>query len=128
MSDPLPAHVSTVLLVEDDFLVRQTAAEVLANSGYQVVEAEDGDKALEILDAGATIDLVFSDIKMPGQTDGCALARWIRQHRPRLPVMLTSGYTETKQRAVALCDSFLDKPYGPQEVLEEVARLVEGAR
>jgi CheY-like chemotaxis protein len=89
-----------------------------------VIEAADGDKARATLDGGATIDLVFSDVRMPGQMDGLALAQWIRQHRPSIPVILTSGYAGTAP-AAAFCDRFLDKPYLPTEIFQHIAALIQ---
>jgi CheY-like chemotaxis protein len=119
-----PAVLPTVLFVEDESLLRETVAEYLADCGYHVLEAADGDKARDILDSGATIDLVFSDVRMPGQMDGFALAQWIRQYRPNIPVILTSGYAG-EAPPVALCDCFLDKPYGPTEILQHIAALIQ---
>jgi CheY-like chemotaxis protein len=121
---PEQAALPTVLLVEDEFLLRETVTEYLEDCGYHVLEAADGDKARDILDSGATIDLVFSDVRMPGQMDGFALARWIRQHRPGIPVILTSGYAG-RVPPVALCDYFLDKPYGPTEILQHISALIQ---
>ena len=64
---------------------------------------------------------------MPGQMDGLALAQWIRQHRPGMPVILTSGYARTVP-AAALCDRFLDKPYGPTELLQHIRMLTQSGR
>jgi CheY-like chemotaxis protein len=119
------AHLPTVLVVEDELLLRQTVADYLGECGYCVIEAADGDKAREMLDGGATIDLVFSDVRMPGQMDGLALAQWIRQHRPSIPVILTSGYAGTALPPAAVCDCFLDKPYGPTEILQHIAALIQ---
>jgi len=130
MSDSGPeeeAALPTVLVVEDEFLVRQTIIDYLGECGYCVLEAADGDEAREILDSGAPIDLVFSDVRMPGQMDGLALAQWIRQHRPGMPVILTSGYARTVP-AAALCDRFLDKPYGPTELLQHIRMLTQSGR
>jgi CheY-like chemotaxis protein len=120
---PEQAALPTVLFVEDESLLRETVTEYLEDCGYHVLEAADGDKAREILDGGLTIDLVFSDVRMPGQMDGFALAQWIRQHRPSIPVILTSGYAGPAP-PVALCDCFLDKPYGPTEILQHIAALI----
>ena len=109
-------------------LTRELVSEYLGECGYRVFEAADADEAREVLDSGATIDLVFSDVRMPGQMDGIALARWMRQHRPGILVILASGYVDPAQRAAALCDGFLDKPYGTTEVHQHIAALIQSGR
>lgn len=87
-----PEGASSILVVDDEPLVRFVAAEYLEDDGFQVLEAGDVSEALALLRSESTpIDLVFSDIHMPGGLDGCDLARWVRENRPDLPVILTSG-------------------------------------
>jgi CheY-like chemotaxis protein len=80
----------TVLIVEDELLIRLDLADQLRTAGLTVVEASTGDEALTVLKANDTVDLVVSDIRMPGATDGMELAAWLRrgkaqdQHRARL--------------------------------------------
>src|SRR5664279_5170450 len=74
----------SILVVEDNELLRLTVAEYLRDSGFDVLEASNGDEAIFMLkgDACAAINIVFSDIRMPGSTDGFGLAQWVRVHRP----------------------------------------------
>src|SRR6185437_10544849 len=81
----------SVLLVEDDELVRATTREALEEAGCRVVDARDGAEALQILRADQAIDLLFSDVVMP-KINGVELARSATQLRPDLKVLLTSGY------------------------------------
>jgi CheY-like chemotaxis protein len=83
-----------ILLVEDDELVRQYAATQLAMLGYRVLRAANGVEALEILGLDAPIDLLFTDVVMPGGVDGPELARRAQALRPALRVLYTSGYTQ----------------------------------
>ncbi len=78
-----------ILVVEDDFLIRMMLVEVLADDGFDVVEAETGDAALPLLDS--SIALLVTDVQLPGALDGRALASMARQIRPDLPVIYTSG-------------------------------------
>lgn len=81
-----------ILVVDDEEALRVLAAAILEDEGYEVVEAASADAALVLLgDKTLAIDLIFSDIQMPGRLDGCDLARWVHDHRPDLPVILTSG-------------------------------------
>ncbi len=81
----------TILVVEDEVLVRIAAAEYLRAAGYTVMEAADADEAIRLMTAAPSIDLVFSDVHMPGAMDGYGLRAWILRERPRVKVLLTSG-------------------------------------
>jgi PAS domain S-box-containing protein len=84
----------TILVVEDNPDVRHVAVSLLEQLGYRTIEAETASAALDILAAGAGVDLVFSDVVLPGQIDGLALARAVTNKYPRIPVVLTTGYTK----------------------------------
>lgn len=121
-SEPEPSDQRVVLVVEDEILIRMALAEALRERGYTVVEAASGDEALALLASGVPCQLVVSDVRMPGQTDGLALLRQVKGDRPDLPVVLVSGHlsgTEAKEAA-----GFLPKPYATDEVLALVARLI----
>ncbi len=113
-----------VLLVEDEFLILTTLADHLRECGFSVLEVRSADEAINILSSDRTVDLVFSDIEMPGQLDGLGLARWMQANRPDVPLLLTSGQANRVQVARDLCDekSFLIKPY----TFENVIRHFEG--
>ena len=83
----------TILIVEDEPDIRQIAAEAMRELGYTVLEAADGEQALELIQADATIALVFSDIELGGNLDGYGLANKARAMRPSLPVVFCSGNT-----------------------------------
>lgn len=83
-----------ILLVEDNPEVRSVTAAMLDQLGYRVVEAGRADRAAQILGSGDPIDLVLSDIVMPGAMDGLAFAKYVRERHPRLPVLLTTGYSK----------------------------------
>ncbi|MGZ5904834.1 MAG: response regulator, partial [Reyranella sp.] len=73
-----PVLPPTVLVVEDEILVRTVIAAYLRDCGFDVVEAGSADEAVRVLEAGVRIDIVFSDINMPGSLDGFGLAQWLR--------------------------------------------------
>jgi two-component system, response regulator PdtaR len=111
----------TVLIVEDHFWTRYMAAEYFRDSGYRVIEANNADEAVSVLASGNQVHVVFSDIQMPGSMDGLALAHWIAQRYPSLPVILTSG-----RRPDALpsnCRGFFVKPCSLAEVEREISGL-----
>jgi DNA-binding response OmpR family regulator len=120
-----------ILIVEDEVLVRMSLAEYLRECGYAVLEAANGDEAIEILQArGNEIDLVFSDVQMPGATDGFALARWIRTHIDGVRVLLTSGVAHAAEKAEGLCldGPIVQKPYDHATLLAGIKRLREKVR
>lgn len=80
----------SVLIVEDELLIRLALSEFLTECGFQVVEAADAAEAMERMER-EKVDAVFTDVRMPGDMDGVEFARWVLKHWPGLPVMLTSG-------------------------------------
>jgi signal transduction histidine kinase/CheY-like chemotaxis protein len=112
----------SVLFVEDDPLVREAVAGGLRQAGFTVRVAENGDAALALLDGGLEVDVVFSDIVMPGGISGIDLARAVRRRWPELPVVLATGYTE---RRVALPSvPILAKPYDIAQAVGLLGGLV----
>lgn len=107
--------VAHVLVVEDDILVRVVLAEELRAVGFAVIEASSADDALAYIRAGGKVDLVFSDIQMPGVLDGRQLAAMIATDYPAIPVILTSG--DAQLGASVTTELFVDKPYS-------IARIV----
>ena len=111
----------TVLIVEDHFWTRYMAAEYFRNAGYRVIEANDADEALSVLASGNQVHVVFSDIQMSGSIDGLALAEWIAQRYPHLPVLLTSG--RRPDVLPANCRCFFVKPCSLEDVEREIRAL-----
>jgi two-component system, response regulator PdtaR len=102
-----------VLIVEDEPLLRLLAVDIFAESGFEVLEASSGDEALAMLNSAPTIDAVFTDIEMPGKTDGLALARYCRATCSCRAVILTSGRVQPFSDDVPNGVKFLSKPYDP---------------
>jgi CheY-like chemotaxis protein len=116
---------TTVLIAEDEFLVRLTIAEFLRDAGYNVIEASNADEALEIFKSGSAIDLLFSDVRMPGSMDGCELARRVRAAWPETQIILTSGYSEGLLTARSVSEDFVvPKPYRPQAILTTIRTAI----
>jgi CheY-like chemotaxis protein len=112
-----------VLIVEDEFLLRMDAADIIAAAGFEVVEAENADQAIEILEARRDITVVFTDIQMPGSMDGLKLARAVRG---RWPPIKTSGRVHV-ERDLPEGGRFLLKPYSPLEVTGVLRELTNAA-
>jgi CheY-like chemotaxis protein len=124
--EPVPAPPPTILVVEDEILVRTVIAAYLRDCGFDVVEAGNADEAVRVLEAGIRIDIVFSDVNMPGSMDGFGLAQWVRRERPWLKVILTSGATRTAKEAGDLCERgpVLAKPYDHAELERHIRALL----
>jgi len=107
-----PRAAGSVLLVEDDDEVAALVSEMLEQLGYEVIRTASAAAALGALSNGRSIDLVFSDIMMPGGMNGVELAREVRSRRRNLPVLLTSAYAEAAQKSAdAEGVRILSKPY-----------------
>jgi CheY-like chemotaxis protein len=116
----------TILIVDDDVLVRLVIADYLRECGYKVCEAANADEAVAMLEAPeVSIDIVFSDVQMPGDMDGFGLARWIRANHPSVRVILTSGVDRSADIAATLCEAgpLLEKPYSPESVVDRIRQL-----
>jgi two-component system cell cycle sensor histidine kinase/response regulator CckA len=118
----------TVLLVEDEPMVRSVAERALTRHGYTVITADNGEEALEIVDKGEPIDLLISDVVMPGM-DGPTMVREVRKSRPDLKILFMSGYAEEQLRKSIDIENvnFLAKPFSVTE-LAEAARRAAGAK
>jgi CheY-like chemotaxis protein len=118
----------SVLLVEDEGLISQLVADWLSQRGFAVHEAASAEEAMHYLDSGAPVDLLFTDVNLPGAMDGAQLARQVRQRRPELPVVYTSGRARSSVIGALVPRSiFVSKPYDPEDVCMLLARLTAGA-
>jgi two-component system cell cycle sensor histidine kinase/response regulator CckA len=115
----------TVLLVEDEAMVRNVAERALTRHGYTVITADNGEDALEIISRGEPIDLLISDVVMPGM-DGPTMVREARQSRPDLRILFISGYAEEQLRKSIDIENvaFLPKPFSVIELAEAARRVV----
>lgn len=114
----------TVLVVEDESLVRIDAAESLREAGFEVLEAADACEALETMERRDDIGVVFTDIEMPGGMNGLELARLVRRTRPRMRLILTSGTARMDPNEIPDHGAFLSKPYSPDVVARTIRRLL----
>ena len=121
------ARPTTVLVVEDEILIRAAVAEYLRMSGYTVVEAADAAEAVTLFDAGEPVDVVMSDIDLPGTMDGLGLARWIKKHHSALPVLLTSGHGIAVAAAERPSFCFVAKPYRLEKLAERLNLMLASA-
>ncbi|MBY3129774.1 MULTISPECIES: hybrid sensor histidine kinase/response regulator [Rhizobium] len=124
---PLPKGTELVLVVEDDARVRRVAVARLVTMGYSVLEAENGRRALEILEQNENIALLFTDIVMPGGLSGDEVAGEARKLRPELAVLFTSGYSEPSlaTHEVIAGAQWLRKPYTARELATKIRELLD---
>ncbi|EFH12222.1 histidine kinase famiy protein [Teichococcus cervicalis] len=119
----------TILVVDDRPDVAELAREILQDFGYRILVAHNGPAALELLDGAGPVDLLFSDLIMPGGMNGAMLAREARRRRPRLKVLLTTGYAEASlERSTAGGAEFeiIGKPYGRLELSRKIRLILDG--
>jgi CheY-like chemotaxis protein len=112
----------TILIVEDEFLIRFILADSLRELGYQVLEAADGEEGFEILVSGQIIDLLVTDVRMPGGVDGMELTRRSKSLAPVRPVIVCSADLFKSESHPA--DEFLAKPYTIDALAGLIARLI----
>ena len=122
---PLSENAEVVLVVEDDTEVRESVMQRVEGLGYVAIEAANGREAIEFLKTPADVDLVFSDVSMPGGVTGYDIAAWVFANRPNVRILLTSGHIgeiEPPQPLVARGIEVLDKPYDRHALAEALAR------
>ena len=120
--EPRPTSDATcVLVVEDEFLIRTMVSDALRDAGLAVIEAIDADEAMRVLQSGVAIDLMFSDVRMPGSMDGLALLKTCTELFPDLPVIMTSGHLVPSDAILSGAKRFLPKPYLPEDAIAAVS-------
>jgi CheY-like chemotaxis protein len=115
---------ATVLVVEDEVLISDTVCDTLKAGGFNVCHAETADAAWRYLQSGHEIDVLFTDINLPGEIDGAELAARARELRPELPIVYASGrHTSSDFGGLVPRSVFLNKPYNLSEVCTLLRRL-----
>ncbi|PKH12872.1 ATP-binding protein [Pseudomonas fluorescens] len=117
----------TILVVEDNEGVRLTVVELLTQSGYTVLTAEDGDQAMAKLQSGLQPELIFTDVVMPGRIKSIDLANWARAQVPPIPVLFTSGHTRdilSSNHLLSADIHLLSKPYSPDALTQRVRSVL----
>lgn len=126
----LSENSETVLVVEDNADVREVTLQRVEGLGYVVLEASSGPEAIELIEKHAEIALVFSDVVMPGGMSGYDIANWLGTNRPRLPIVLTSGFSASSglNDLPIAAHSILHKPYGRAELSQVLHATLAAAR
>lgn len=132
-SADLPRGSETVLIVDDEEALRNVAVTLLFSLGYVTRTAENGEQALQLIKEDPSIDLLFTDIIMPGSLNGYQLASAVHQERPFLKILLASGFTNTKEKQkieesayiARLKKNLLGKPYNKTDLAHSVRRVLD---
>jgi len=114
---------TTVLVVEDEALLRLVAVGELEDAGMVALEAENGSQALEILSCNSSIDVVFTDIDMPGAINGIELANIVRGTYPHIRVIVVSGLSNIENTALHKAISFYSKPYDMARIIKQMQAI-----
>jgi len=119
----------TVLIVEDETLISHLVADWLNDRGFVVHEAASGDEALAYINNGGPVDIMFTDVNLPGRSTGAELATRVRALRPELPIVYASGrFNADEIRPLVPRSVFVPKPYNPADVCALLQRLTSGVR
>ncbi len=131
VSSTASGGMETILVVEDDEAVRETVVGLLSELGYQVLKAKDADSGLAIIESGVPIDVLFTDVVMPGRLKSSELAKKAKDRLPQLGVLFTSGYTENSIVHGGRLDpgvNLLSKPYGREALARKIRQVIELGR
>jgi CheY-like chemotaxis protein len=114
---------TSLLIVEDEIILRMATADEFREAGFFVNEASNGDQAVAMLQSFSNIDAVFSDVRMPGTLDGIGLAEWVKLHYPNIRMFLTSGTLEAFPTNQTVADGYFPKPYVTAEVERAIKQV-----
>lgn len=115
---------AVVLIVEDSALIRMGAIDLVQSAGYEALEACDADEAIRILESRDDIDLVFTDVQMPGTMDGVKLSHYIRDRWPPVKLIVASGDAILAESSLPVGSSFFLKPYDSHTIANAMASLL----
>ncbi len=113
-----------VLVVDDEAVLRFIASDVLEESGFRVLEAEDAEVALQVLADHPGVRVLFTDINMPGALDGLDLAREVHERWPAIKLVVTSGRPRPADSEIPDSGCFVAKPYSPDTLVDEIRKAV----
>jgi CheY-like chemotaxis protein len=115
---------AVVLIVEDSSIILMGAVDLVQSAGYEAVEAQNADEAIRILESRNDIDLVFTDVQMPGTMDGIKLSHYIRDRWPPVRIMVASGLAILEESSLPTGSRFFAKPYNDTAITEMMAQML----
>lgn len=128
MSSGSAVPPTTVLVVEDELVLRLRAVDIVEDAGFTPVEAVNADEALSILESRSDISLLFTDIQMPGSIDGLKLAHAVHKRWPAIKIILVSGQVNLLDTDKPANSRFFNKPLEVKHMIAELQEMVERAR
>ena len=123
----MPISKVVVLVVEDQVIIRMGAVDLVHSAGYEAIEASNADEAIAILETRSDIQLVFTDVQMPGSMDGIKLAHHIRNRWPPVRLIVASGKAIMQESSLPEGSRFFAKPYHDGRIVEAIAKLLSDA-
>lgn len=115
---------TTVLVVEDETLVRLYGMDILEDAGFRVLDAGNADEAISVLQSHDEVALLFSDIDMPGSMNGLELAQIVHDRWPNIRLLLTSGHRQPTQDQIPDAGRFMRKPWGGQALMAKIREIL----
>ncbi|MCW6509853.1 response regulator [Lichenifustis flavocetrariae] len=112
-----------VLVVEDEAMLRMAAMDLVADAGFEAIEASNADEAIRILEARTDIHIVFTDVDMPGSMDGIKLAEAVRGRWPPIEIIVTSGHRIVAVEDLPKGSVFFAKPYRDEQIVAALRRM-----
>jgi two-component system, response regulator PdtaR len=115
---------ATVLVIEDDPIIRMGALQFVIDAGFEALEANSADEAIRILEARSDIHLVFTDVEMPGTMDGIKLAHYIRERWPPVRLIVASGKMLLEESGLPTGARFFPKPYSDRSIVAAITEML----
>lgn len=115
---------AVILVVEDSPIIRMSAIDLVISAGYEALEARDADEAIRILESRNDVDLVFTDVQMPGTMDGLKLSHYVRNRWPPVKFIVASGASILEESSLPEGSRFFSKPYDNESITEAIAKLL----
>lgn len=117
---------AVVLAVEDSPTILMGAIDLIESAGYEALQARGADEAISILESRNDVDVVFTDVQMPGTMDGLKLSHYIRNRWPPVKLIVASGAAVLEESSLPAGSRFFSKPYQSATIAEAIARLLSG--
>jgi CheY-like chemotaxis protein len=121
--EPLAKY--TMLIVEDEAIIRFELADFFNDAGYTVFEASDADEAIAVMKRASSIRIVLTEIQLPGSMDGLKLAHYVRDRYPPTVLLVTSGMAHVLAEDLPIDSRFIAKPFDPSRLLQQIEIMVD---
>ena len=124
---PQDGRRPTILIVEDEALIRMVSADMLLEAGFDALEAGDADEAVAVLQEASQIEVMFTDVRMPGRIDGLQLAALVHQRWPAIGLLVTSGHCHLSPSELPDDGHFVSKTYHIDDVVTQIRGILANA-